>query len=69
VPPAVALLNYISSGILWRIFAKLGYFAGFFLYIINFQVRIIAAAMGSGDYIFKVPRSSFRVRHSSVGSP
>ena len=29
VPPAVALLNYISSGILWRIFVKLGYFAGF----------------------------------------
>ena len=23
VPPAVALLNYISCGILWRIFAKL----------------------------------------------
>jgi hypothetical protein len=29
VPPPVALLNYISSVILWRIFAKLGYFAGF----------------------------------------
>ncbi len=32
VPPAVALLNYISSGILWRIFSQTGIFAGF-LYI------------------------------------
>ncbi len=29
VPPAVALLNYISSGILWRIFFQTGFFAGF----------------------------------------
>jgi hypothetical protein len=35
VPPAVALLNYISSGILWRIFCQTGIFAGFSLYIIN----------------------------------
>jgi hypothetical protein len=46
VPPGVALLNYISSGILWRIFAKLGHFAGFSLYISNNAVRISAAAMG-----------------------
>ncbi len=29
VPPAVALLNYISSGIHWRIFYQTGIFAGF----------------------------------------
>ena len=28
VPPAVALLNYISSGILWRIFCQTGTFRG-----------------------------------------
>jgi hypothetical protein len=51
VPPAVALLNYISSGLLWRIFLpKLGYFAGFSLYIINFPVRISEAAMGGRGY-------------------
>ncbi len=44
--------------------AKLGYFAGFSLYIINFAVRISKAA----GYIifFKVPRSSFRVKCSSL---
>ena len=53
MPPAVALLHYISSGIIWRIFDKLGYFAGFSLYIINFPVRISEAAMGGeGDIIF-----------------
>ncbi len=31
VPPAVALLNYISSGIFWRIFYQTGIFAGFSL--------------------------------------
>ena len=31
VPPAVVLLNYISSGILWRIFCQTGIFAGFSL--------------------------------------
>jgi hypothetical protein len=29
-PPAVALLNYISSGILWRIFCQTGTFRGVF---------------------------------------
>ncbi len=34
-------------------FAKLGYFAGFSLYIINFPVRISEAAVGgAGDIIF-----------------
>ena len=52
VPPAVALLNYISSGILWRIFCQTGIFAGFSLrYIINNAVRISEAAMGRGHYI------------------
>jgi hypothetical protein len=35
VPSAFALLNYISSGILWRIFFQTGIFAGFSLYIID----------------------------------
>jgi hypothetical protein len=35
VPPAVALMNYISSGILWRIFSQTEIFAGFSLYIIH----------------------------------
>ncbi len=52
-PPAVAPLNYIRSGIHYfgRFFAKLRYFAGFSLYIINFAVRI----------------SGCRMQHSSVG--
>ncbi len=33
MPPAVTLLNYISSGILWRIFSQTGICAGFSLYI------------------------------------
>jgi hypothetical protein len=47
-PPAVALLNYISCGILWRIFCQTGIVAGFSLHIINNAVRIIEAAMGGG---------------------
>jgi hypothetical protein len=31
VPSEVALLNYISSGILWRIFCQTGIFVGFSL--------------------------------------
>jgi hypothetical protein len=46
VPPGVALLNYISSGILWRIFCQTGIFAGFSLYIHNNAVRVSEAAMG-----------------------
>ncbi len=67
VPPAVALLNNISSGILWRIFSQTGIFAGFSLHIINFAVRISKAAMDRGHYIFRVLRNSFGVRHSSGG--
>ncbi len=33
VPPAVALLNYISSGVLWRIFSPNLNFSRGFLYI------------------------------------
>jgi hypothetical protein len=47
VSSAVALLNYISSGLLWRIFSQNGIFAGFSLHIINFAVR------GRRHYIFK----------------
>ncbi len=51
MPPAVALLNYMSCGILWRIFAKLGYFAGFSPNIIYIANRISATAI-AGDIIF-----------------
>jgi hypothetical protein len=51
VPPAVALLNCISSGILWWIFSQTGIFAGFSLYIINFVGRIREAAI-AGDILF-----------------
>jgi len=40
VPPAVPLLNHISSGILWRIFCQTGIFARFPLLIINFAVYL-----------------------------
>jgi hypothetical protein len=53
VPPAVALLNYISCGLLWRIFCQTGIFAGFSLHIINLAVRISEAAMwGVGTLYF-----------------
>jgi hypothetical protein len=53
VPPAGALLNYISCGILLRIFSQTGIFAGFSLHKINSAVRISEAAMkGVGDIIF-----------------
>ncbi len=51
MPPVVALLNYTSCGILWRIFSQTGIFAGFSLHIINLAIRISAAAM-AGDIIF-----------------
>ncbi len=35
VPPAVALLNYTSCGLLWRIFCQTGIFAGFSLSVIT----------------------------------
>jgi hypothetical protein len=51
VPPAVTLLNYISCGKLWRIFAKLGQFTGFSLYIIYIAGRISEVPMAV-DIIF-----------------
>ncbi len=56
MPPAVALLNYISSGKLWRIFCQPGIFAGFSLYIINNAVRIRAAAMGGAEDIILIKK-------------
>jgi hypothetical protein len=52
MPPAGALSNYISSGILWRIFCQSGIFAGFSLHIINLAVRISEAAMGGAGDIY-----------------
>jgi hypothetical protein len=52
VPLAVTLLNFISCGILWRIFPKLKYLQGFlYVYIIYIAGRISTAAM-AGDIIF-----------------
>jgi hypothetical protein len=53
MPPAVALMNYISCGIIWWIFCQTGIFAGFSLHIINNAVRISEATMsGVGAIIF-----------------
>ena len=41
MPPAVALINYMRSGILWRIFSQTEIFAGFLLLSLK-------AAMGRG---------------------
>ena len=59
VPPAVSLLLYISSGILWQIFSQTGIFAGFSLHIINLAVRI-SAAMMAGDIIFLGCRTVYK---------
>ena len=51
MPSAVALLNYISCGILQRIFSQTAIFAGFSLNII-FILGSISAAAITGDLIF-----------------
>jgi hypothetical protein len=51
VPPAVALLNYISCGILWRIFCQTGIFTGFL------AVRISEAAMGGAGDILLIKKN------------
>jgi hypothetical protein len=55
-PPAVALLNYISCGILWRSFCQTGIFVGFSLHIINNAVRISEAAMGGAGGIILIKK-------------
>ncbi len=55
MPPAVALLNYISSGKLWRIFCQTGTFCGVFS-ISNNAVRISAAAMGGAEDIILIKK-------------
>ncbi len=54
VPPPVALLNYILSGILWRIFGQTRIFAGFPILIINFAVYLCTSA----QCVFRFQRSS-----------
>ena len=39
MPPAVALLNYISSGIFWRFFSQTGIFPGFSLRFTNLRAQ------------------------------
>ncbi len=56
-PPAAALFDYISCGLLWRIFCQTGIFSGVFSICILFTGRISEAAMGGGggrrkDYSF-----------------
>ena len=52
MPPAVALLNYISSGILWQIFCQTGIFAGFSLRMYHLITGRINAAAMAWDIIF-----------------
>ena len=59
MPPAVALWNYISSVLLWRIFFPNWDFRGVFSYYHYFVVRISEAAICGEHYIFRVPRRSF----------
>ncbi len=47
MPPAVALLNYMSYGIPWRIFSQTGIFAGFFNIIKVEQWKDIRSPPGS----------------------
>ncbi len=56
MPPAVALLNYISSGIPYfgEFFCQTGIFAGFSLYIINFVGRISEAAIAGDILLFSL---------------
>ncbi len=64
MPPAVALINYISSGILWRIFCQTWTFRGVFSKYYNFDVRIREPA---GNIIYlRVPRISF-IREGEIG--
>jgi hypothetical protein len=51
VPPAVAVLNYVSCGISLADFFPNWDFCGFSLQIISLAVRICAAAM-AGDIIY-----------------
>ncbi len=65
MPPAVALLNYISCGILWRISCQTGIFAGFSLYIIDRKDQRSCDVRGT-LYFLRVPRSSF-TRDGEIG--
>ncbi len=47
-PPAVALLNYTSCAILWRIFCQTGIFAGFSLYTCIFHRKEQRSCDGRG---------------------
>jgi hypothetical protein len=64
VPPAVALSNYISSGILCADFLSNWDFRGVFsIYIIiNNAVRISEAAMGGGGDIILIKMNKTKIR-------
>jgi hypothetical protein len=68
VPPAVGLPNYISSGILRRIFCQTGIFAGFSLHIMNNAVRISEAATGGAWEIIQYFLRCYSLYYSPEGS-
>jgi hypothetical protein len=65
MPPAVALLNYRSSGILWRIFLPNWNFHGVFSTYHYFHREDQQSCDGQGKLYFRVTLSSFRVRRRS----
>jgi hypothetical protein len=56
VPPAVALLNYISCGLLWRIFEKNWNISRGFLFLL-FTGRNSEAAMGGAGEIILIKKN------------
>jgi hypothetical protein len=70
VSPGVALLNYISCGILWRIFCQTGIFAGFSLHSINNAVRISeTAAMGGAGDILLIKKNETKQKLERMVAP
>ncbi len=66
-PSEVSLLNYISSGVLWRICCQTGIYAGFLLLIINFAVRISEATMRRGHSSESIPGLIKRLQNTGSG--
>ncbi len=69
MPPAVALLNYISCGILWRIFSQTGIFAGFSLRIFNlYRWYDQRSCDGRVHYIFSLagPVGDYTGAHTAI---
>jgi hypothetical protein len=75
VPSAVALLNYISSGLLWQIFSQTGTFRGVFSPYISFITLEGSAQLrlgGAGDIMYFLRGFFFilfaeRIREAAMG--